>query len=242
MQNHQDYTVCVSELGHAYVFHSYQSSGNAAQHSLDCFYFTSWYAHTLPTWSTFSFLLEGRGTRCCVIVPCASGLTSSTPGWQVQERDRVRRNVKTPQGSLFPECRGLLFALGASPGSSGRHSLSGQSMSPWTHLVLRGTNPSAHHPPIGLHPQNTTSKTKLLRTFAWQPRALTQVWGPSVRGIGWPRKEDAHGAGSAGRTGICPGREMVRGHLGWAKDRLRQRNQGRNSPGKVRRGRREESD
>lgn len=91
-----------------------------------------------------------RGTRGCIIVPCASGLMPSMPGWQVQERDRVRRNVNTPQPSLFPACRRLLFALGVSSDSRGSHGLSRQSTPPWTHLVLRGTNPSAHPPALDL--------------------------------------------------------------------------------------------
>lgn len=121
-----------------------------------------------------------KRTRGCVLVPCALGLTSSTPGWQVQERDRVRRNVKTPQLSLFHECRGLLFALGASSGSSGRHGLSGQSTFPWTHLVLRGTNPPA--PRHWTSPTKHNIKDQITENFCMAAQSINPSVGPFSEG------------------------------------------------------------
>lgn len=150
MQNHQDDTslcfrvspcICIS-------FSLEQRKRSPALTQLFSFHFL------MCTHSTSMLYLQlpvGRKRAPgCVIVPSASGLTSSMPGWQVQERDRVRRNVKTPQPSLFPACRRLLFALGASSDSRGSHGLSRQSTPPWTHLVLGGTNPSAHPPALDL--------------------------------------------------------------------------------------------
>lgn len=107
-----------------------------------------------------------RGPGAALLFPV---LRVSRPAHQVgrYRKGQSRGNVKTPSWSLFPECQGsyslhwervLAQVEAAFQGSPYLHGL----------LVLRGTNPSATTP-IGLHPQNTTSRPNYTENFlAWQ--------------------------------------------------------------------------
>ena len=113
MQNHWYFM-----LIRAFVFYSYQNSGNASKTS--SFYFISWYAHILSTLLVFSLLVskerrKGRGTTCCPVFPFPR-MSRFWP-WVVdwyRKATQVRKDMVGFLGRLcFLECLCLLSAFEA---------------------------------------------------------------------------------------------------------------------------------
>ena len=147
---------------------------------------------------------EGKGTPGRLIFPCP---LAPHPAHEV---GRYRKgNTKAPQLSVsrmpWPSlCIGREF------------------WSKWKAWPFRAVHVPTDRPRPGLHLQNPRSKTRLLSTSRWQPRALNQAWEPAVRGP-WVTAQMPMAGPCGKNNGICPGRDGERasqagGRSGFGKD------------------------